>query len=88
MRYNQTQKIFQYCDNTNWNRVGDAGSGSGGCSTPTCSDGKIVYNQDYGILQGCAGQGWRVYGGVRVGWGFRGWVVGMVGLRVKGKKGC
>lgn len=57
--YNSSAKIFQYCDNTNWIRMNQvAGSGSGSCNlggAGTVPEGTLFYNQDYRVLQGCAG---------------------------------
>lgn len=61
--YNTTQKIFEYCDNTNWKRMNvTPGAGSGGCTSPTLAEGQMVYNIDQRVLQGCAGNVHRPFG--------------------------
>lgn len=60
--YNATQKIFQYCNDTNWVPMNAPGSGAGGCSTPTLAEGKIVYNATQRLMQGCAGNVHRAFG--------------------------
>lgn len=56
--YNSTQKIVQYCDNTNWIPAGLPGSGSGGCSSPSRDEGTILYNTDSNVMQFCGGSVW------------------------------
>lgn len=49
--YNNTQKIFQYCDDADWKRMNvTPGSGSGGCTNPTLAEGQMIYNADNRIL--------------------------------------
>lgn len=63
--YNQTQKKFQYCNDTDWIAMNPRpGSGAGGCTNPTLDEGKMVYNADARVLQGCAGNVHRAMGSV------------------------
>lgn len=62
MRYNSTQKVFQYCNDTAWVGVNKPGTGTGGCSSPSLQEGAIVYNADGRVLQGCAGSVHRAFG--------------------------
>lgn len=67
--YNSTAKTFQYCDGTGWVRMNKPGSGSGGCANPTLAEGQMGYNQDFRVLQGCAGNVHRAMGPVGGGGG-------------------
>lgn len=61
--YNSSQKLFEYCNDTNWVRMNPrAGSGTGGCTNPAMDEGKMVYNADHRVMQGCAGNVWRAMG--------------------------
>lgn len=61
--YNSSQKLFEYCNDTNWVRMNPrAGSGTGGCTNPAMDEGKMVYNADHRVMQGCAGNVWRALG--------------------------
>ena len=72
--YNSTQKIFQYCDDTNWKRMNiTPGTGSGGCTNPTLSEGQMVYNADHRILQGCAGNVHRPFTPLKAAGGVINW---------------
>lgn len=53
--YNQSQNVFQYCNDTDWIAMGKPGSGSGGCANPAIPEGQMGYNADHRVLQGCAG---------------------------------
>lgn len=84
--YNQTEKLFQYCNDTDWVRMTSAGSGSGGCANPSVTEGELVYNTDYRVLQGCAGNVFRAAGPVG-GSQLGGWkAVGIGGYGVCGIK--
>lgn len=72
--YNATQRIFQYCDDTNWKRMNILpGTGSGGCTSPTLPDGQMVFNADHRILQGCAGNVHRPFTPVKSSGGSVSW---------------
>lgn len=65
INYNSSEKLFQYCDDTDWLRMNQiAGSGTGGCTNPTGNEGSIVFNVDHRVLQGCAGNSWQAFGPV------------------------
>ena len=53
--YNETEHVFQYCNDTDWVGMNKPGSGSGGCTNPTVLEGQMSYNVDHRVLQGCAG---------------------------------
>lgn len=53
--YNETEHVFQYCNDTDWIGMNKPGSGSGGCANPTVLEGQMSYNVDHRVLQGCAG---------------------------------
>ena len=56
--YNGTQKLFQYCNGTDWTRMNlSPGSGAGGCVLPsgTVPEGQLIYHMDHRVLSGCAG---------------------------------
>jgi alpha-tubulin suppressor-like RCC1 family protein len=64
--YNVDQKIFQYCNGTDWISMNSIpGSGGGGCGTTTMGlqpEGRMFYNGDNRVLQGCAGNVWQPFG--------------------------
>lgn len=61
--YNSSQKVFEYCNDSNWVRMNPRpGSGTGGCANPSIEEGKMVYNADHRVMQGCAGNVWRALG--------------------------
>lgn len=61
--YNSTQKLSQYCDDTNWIRMNPMpGSGSGGCTNPAANEGDIIYSEDNYVMQVCAGNVWQAMG--------------------------
>lgn len=69
--YSETEKLFQYCDGTNWIRMNLVpGSGSGGCNNPARGEGRIIYNADHRVMQACAGNVWRAMGPVGGGAGW------------------
>lgn len=53
--YNETEHVFQYCNDTDWIGMNKPGSGSGGCANPAVLEGQMSYNVDHRVLQGCAG---------------------------------
>jgi len=65
MRYNETDKSFQFCNGTSWMRMGARGSGSGGCDSTVLGpqpEGHMYFNADYRVIQGCAGDTWVALG--------------------------
>ena len=63
--YNSSAKVFQYCDDTDWIPMNEAGSGGGGCTTNTMGampEGSMFFNDDARAMQGCAGNEWRAMG--------------------------
>lgn len=63
--YNSTTKIYTYCSDTTWRQMNSPGSGSGGCpmpSGPNKPEGSFIFNVDYRVLQGCAGNRWMAMG--------------------------
>jgi hypothetical protein len=62
MLYNTTTKQFQYCDGSDWIAMTGPGSGSGGCTNPSGTEGEPLYNTTNRVMQGCAGNIWRAMG--------------------------
>lgn len=85
--YNSSQKVFQYCDDTDWVRMNqNAGTGAGGCSNPTAAEADIIYNEDHYVMQGCAGNTYQAFGPVG---GNRDWLqVDVSNISITDRNGC
>lgn len=55
MYYNQSAKVMQYCDGTDWIGMNLPGSGSGGCTNPVAEEGAMFFNPEYRVNVVCAG---------------------------------
>ena len=58
--YNQTHKVAQYCNDTDWIAMNKPGSGSGGCTNPNIVEGAIVYSETLDAPIVCAGSTWQL----------------------------
>lgn len=59
--YNSSENVFQGCVDDRWIAFHEAGSGGGGCSSPTGSAGEIIYNTSENLYQGCTEDGWMAF---------------------------
>jgi hypothetical protein len=53
MLYNGNDKVFQYCDGTNWIAMNLPGTGSGGCANPNLPE--------YGLRRQRLARAWTVF---------------------------